>query len=95
MQEEFNRAPYSYSIKKLNICSIPISLGLEDDILLILTMSPKFWVNQYNRTLFTFLHPGDLRILTKSFKVSCSTLGGLMSIFVTTTNTGTLRYKHI
>ena len=34
--------------------------------------------------------PGDFRILAKSFMVSWSTLGGHMSIFVTTTNTGTL-----
>lgn len=34
--------------------------------------------------------PGDFRILAKSFIVSWSTLGGHMSIFVTTTNTGTL-----
>lgn len=34
--------------------------------------------------------PGDFRILDKSFMVSWSTLGGHMSILVTTTNTGTL-----
>lgn len=38
----------------------------------------------------TFLQPGDLSIRTNSLNVSCSILGGHISIFVTTTNTGTL-----
>jgi hypothetical protein len=37
--------------------------------------------------------PGDFNILFNSFIVSWRTLGGHMSIFVTTTNTGTLRAK--
>ena len=37
--------------------------------------------------------PGDLRTLISSFMVSWSTLGGHMSILVTTTNTGTLRAR--
>ena len=37
--------------------------------------------------------PGDLRTRASSFMVSCRTLGGHMSILVTTTNTGTLRAR--
>ena len=37
----------------------------------------------------TFLHPGDFRILMSKRKLSCNFFGGHMSIFVTTTNTGT------
>ena len=37
-----------------------------------------------------FRQPGDLRILMSSFMLSRRTLGGHMSILVTTTNTGTL-----
>ena len=44
MREQFWRVLYSYLIKKLNICSIPLSVGLENDILLIRSMSPKFLV---------------------------------------------------
>ena len=38
-----------------------------------------------------FLHPGDLRTRINSFIVSWRTLAGHISIFVTTTNTGTLK----
>lgn len=38
-----------------------------------------------------FLQPGDLRIRCSILRVSWRTLLGHMSIFVTTTNTGTLR----
>lgn len=40
-----------------------------------------------------FRQPGDFRTRVRSFMVSCRTLGGHISIFVTTTNTGTLRAK--
>ena len=40
-----------------------------------------------------FLQPGDFNIRTRSFSVSCRTLGGHMSILVTTTNTGTERAR--
>ena len=40
-----------------------------------------------------FLQPGDLSTLMSSFIVSWSTLGGHMSILVTTTKTGTLRAR--
>lgn len=40
-----------------------------------------------------FLQPGDFRILISSCIVSCRTLGGHMSILVTTTKTGTLRAR--
>ncbi len=40
-----------------------------------------------------FLQPGDFRMRTSSFIVSCRTLGGHMSILVTTTKTGTLRAR--
>ena len=43
-------APNNYSIEKKNICSIPLSVGLEDDIFKILSMSPQFlvklWINR-------------------------------------------------
>ena len=32
MREQLERAPYNLTIKKLNICSIPLSVGLEKDI---------------------------------------------------------------
>lgn len=38
-----------------------------------------------------FLEPGDFRTRFSSLSVSCRTLGGHMSILVTTTKTGTLR----
>lgn len=39
----------------------------------------------------TFLQPGDLRTRTSSLSVSCKTLGGHISILVTTAKTGTLK----
>jgi len=47
MQEQVLRAPYNYSIKKLNISSIPLSEGLENDILQVISMYPKFCVKLY------------------------------------------------
>ena len=32
MREQFKRAPYNYLIKNLNICNIPLSERVEDDI---------------------------------------------------------------
>lgn len=41
----------------------------------------------------TFLQPGDFNILNRSFKFSCRTFGGHISIFVITTKTGTANAK--
>ena len=40
MREQFKSAP-----NDLNNCSIQLSLGLENDISLICSVSPNFWVN--------------------------------------------------
>ena len=46
MREQFLRAfsTPNDSIKKINICVIPLSVGLENDILEILSISPKLRV---------------------------------------------------
>ena len=52
MWEQIKKASYNYSIKKLNICSIPLSVGLKNDIYNFL-MTPKYWVSfLYNVFLF-------------------------------------------
>jgi len=38
------RVPYNYLIKELNICNIPLSVGLENDILYILLISSELKV---------------------------------------------------
>lgn len=53
--------------------------------LVALTMTSSFVLTMTG----TFLQPEDLRIRMSSLRLSCSTLGGHMSILVTTTNTGT------
>ena len=44
MREQFKSAPNDYSIENLNNCCIQLSLGLENDISLICSVFPKFWV---------------------------------------------------
>ena len=43
-------ALHNYSIKKLTICSMPLSVGngIDNDIILILSVSPKFLVKLFN-----------------------------------------------
>ena len=50
MREQILRAlnTPNYSIKKINICIIPLSVGLENDILWILSMSLK--LEKYSET---------------------------------------------
>lgn len=58
----------------------------------------KFVAEQMTSSVFwtmtgIFRQPEDLRIFCRSLRVSCRTFGGHMSIFVTTTNTGTFRAR--
>jgi len=56
--EKFKRATNNYSIKKLNICGIPLSVGLKNDIISSLSLSPKFCVKLYIYFRRTNQEPG-------------------------------------